>query len=94
MTRSDLIDRLTVRFRSLEPTDVEVAVKLMLGTMVETLTRGDRIEVRDFGTFTVKFRPPRIGRNPRTGEIVSVHGKHVPHFKAGKEMRERVDLPS
>ena len=91
MTKSELIERLAARFPQLTATDVRTTVTLMLAALTETLSRGDRIEIRGFGSFGLKYRPPRAGRNPKSGEIVSVPGKHVPHFKAGKEMRERVD---
>ena len=91
MTKSELIARLSARFPQLVATDAEFAVKMILDAMIATLERGDRIEARGFGSFNLNYRPPRVGRNPRSGEKVLVAAKHVPHFKAGKELRERVD---
>ncbi len=72
--------------------DVELAVKELLEQMSSALSRGERIEVRGFGSFSLHHRPSRVGRNPKTGDSVKVPDKHVPHFKPGKELRERVDL--
>jgi len=91
MTKSDLADRLAVRFPQLVAKDAQFAVKVILDAMTDTLARGKRIEIRGFGSFDLNYRPPRIGRNPKSGELVQVPGKHVPHFKAGKELRERAD---
>ena len=91
MTKSELIARLAERFPQLVAKDADFAVKMMLDAMSEALVRGDRIEIRGFGSFALNYRPPRIGRNPKSGEKVSVPAKWVPHFKAGKELRERVD---
>ena len=71
--------------------DVELAVKLLIDHMSETLSAGQRIEIRGFGSFSLHYREPRRGRNPRTGDAVELRGKHVPHFKPGKELRERVN---
>ena len=90
MTKSDLIDRIATRFPQLEARDAYLTVKVILDTMTETLSHGDRIEIRGFGSFTLNYRPPRAGRNPKSGEVVTVPGKSVPHFKAAKELRERV----
>lgn len=90
MTRSELIERLAHRHPQLLATDVELAVKTLLDTMANSLRAGKRIEVRGFGSFLLNWRPPRTGRNPKTGERVSVPGKFAPHFKPGKELRERV----
>lgn len=92
MTRTELIDRLTQRFPQLVARDAEDAVKGILGAMTDTLSRGGRIEIRGFGSFSLNYRPPRVGRNPKSGETVHVAGKYVPHFKSGKELRERVDV--
>lgn len=73
---------------------MEVAVKNILEQMSYTLEKGDRIEVRGFGSFSLHFRQPRVGRNPKTGDQVRLEAKSVPHFKAGKELRERVDVQS
>ena len=91
MTKSDLIARLAERFPQLVAKDADFAVKMILDAMSEALVRGDRIEIRGFGSFALNYRPTRIGRNPKSGEKVSVPAKWVPHFKAGKELRERVD---
>lgn len=92
MTKSELIARLAQRFPQLVAKDADLAVKMILDAMSETLAKGDRIEIRGFGSFSLNYRPPRVGRNPKTGMKVEVPGKYVPHFKAGKELRERVDL--
>jgi integration host factor subunit beta len=92
MTKSELIARLTERNPHLVAADAELAVKTILDAMVKCLVEGDRIEIRGFGSFSLNYRPPRIGRNPKTGDRVDVSGKYVPHFKAGKELRDRVDF--
>ena len=91
MTRSDLIARLAERYPQLLSKDAELAVKVILDTISSTLAQGDRVEIRGFGSFALNYRPPRVGRNPKSGEKVNVAAKYVPHFKAGKELRERVD---
>lgn len=91
MTRSDLIEALAARFPQLTAQDAEVAVKELLDAITEALVKGQRLEIRGFGSFSLNYRPPRTGRNPKTGEKVDVAAKHVPHFKPGKELRERVD---
>jgi len=91
MTRSDLVTRLAERFSQLTQRDTEFAVKTMLDAMSDALARGYRIEIRGFGSFSLHYRPPRVGRNPKTGEAVALPGKHVPHFKPGKELRDRVN---
>ena len=91
MTKSELIARLATRFPQLVAKDADFAVKMMLDAMSEALAKGDRIEIRGFGSFALNYRPPRVGRNPKSGDKVSVPEKYVPHFKAGKELRERVD---
>ncbi len=90
MTRSELIEKLSYRFEQLTLRDAELAVLVLLDSMASSLCEGVRVEVRGFGSFSISYRPPRVGRNPRSGKIVSVPGKWVPHFKAGKELRERV----
>ena len=92
MTKSELIARLAERFPQLVAKDADFAVKMILDAMSEALVRGDRIEIRGFGSFALNYRPPRTGRNPKSGEKVDVPAKWVPHFKAGKELRERVDI--
>lgn len=91
MTKSELIEALSQSQGHLAYKDVELAVKCLLEQMSQALASGERIEIRGFGSFSLHFRPPRVGRNPKTGEAVSLSGKHVPHFKPGKELRERVD---
>jgi integration host factor subunit beta len=91
MTRSDLVEELAARFSQLTNRDVELAVKAILDAMNDSLVRGYRIEIRGFGSFSVNRRPPRIGRNPRSGESVAIPEKKVPHFKTGKALREAVD---
>lgn len=92
MTKSELIDLLAERQKHLAHLDVELAVKSILEHMSGTLAEGDRIEIRGFGSFSLHFRAPRMGRNPKTGDAVALPGKHVPHFKPGKALRERVDF--
>ena len=94
MTRSDLILKLAERFPQLLGKDAELAVKVILDSMATTLSSGNRIEIRGFGSFALNYRPPRMGRNPKSGDKVQVPAKYVPHFKAGKELRERVDFPA
>ncbi len=91
MTKSELIARLALRFPQLVAKDADLAVKMILDAMSETLSKGDRIEIRGFGSFSLNYRPPRVGRNPKSGVKVEVPAKYVPHFKAGKELRLRVD---
>ena len=91
MTKSDLIAQLAERFPQLVAKDADLSVKMILAAMEEALSQGDRIEIRGFGSFSLNYRPPRIGRNPKSGDKVEVPEKWVPHFKAGKELRERVD---
>jgi len=91
MTKSELIDILSREQGHLAYRDIELAVKCLLEHMSETLASGERIEVRGFGSFSLHFRPPRLGRNPKTGDSVALSGKHVPHFKPGKELRCRVN---
>jgi integration host factor subunit beta len=91
MTKSELIEILAQKQMQLAYKDVELAVKTMLDQMGTTLANGERIEIRGFGSFSLHYRPPRIGRNPKTGDSVELAAKYVPHFKPGKEMRERVN---
>ncbi len=90
MTRSELIQTLAERFPQLTRKDAEIAVQEILDAIGRSLANGDRVEIRGFGSFGLNFRPPRTARNPKTGAPVEVAGKWIPHFKAGKEMRERV----
>jgi integration host factor subunit beta len=91
MTRSDLVDQLAEQFSQLGHKDTEFAVKAMLDAISEALARGHRIEIRGFGSFCINRRPPRKGRNPRSGEQVMIPERLVPHFKPGKALREGVD---
>jgi integration host factor subunit beta len=92
MTKSELIAKLAMHFPQLVASDAELAVKMILDAMAKSLSQGQRIEIRGFGSFGLNYRPPRTGRNPKSGEKVQVPAKYVPHFKAGKELRERVDF--
>ena len=91
MTKSELIERIAMSQSQLSSKDVELAVKTMLEHMAQTLASGERIEIRGFGSFSLHYRPPRVGRNPKSGDPVSLPAKYVPHFKPGKELRERVN---
>lgn len=91
MTKSELIEVISRQQNLLAFRDVELAVKCILEQMSQALSSGDRIEIRGFGSFSLHYRPPRLGRNPKTGETVALAGKYVPHFKPGKELRDRVD---
>ncbi|PWV59492.1 integration host factor subunit beta [Plasticicumulans acidivorans] len=91
MTKSELIELLARKQSHLAYKEVENAVKTMIEQMSQALSSGDRIEIRGFGSFSLHFRPPRVGRNPKTGDAVTLPGKFVPHFKPGKELRERVN---
>ena len=91
MTKSKLINLLAAKFSQLVHKDAEISVKSIIDVMSESLKDKKRIEIRGFGSFSLTYRPPRIGRNPKTGEKVNVPEKIVPHFKAGKELRVRVD---
>lgn len=91
LTKSELIERISARQTQLSPRDVELAVKTMIEEMANALAEGGRIEIRGFGSFSLHFRAPRVGRNPKTGASVELQGKYVPHFKPGKELRERVN---
>ena len=92
MTRSDLVEELAARFGQLTYRDAELAVKAIIDAMSDAMVRGHRIEIRGFGSFSINHRPPRMGRNPRSGESVAIPEKRVPHFKPGKALREAVDL--
>ena len=91
MTKSELIERIAQKQTQLAYRDVELAIKTILEHMAECLATGDRIEIRGFGSFSLHYRPGRVGRNPKTGTAVSLPAKYVPHFKPGKELRERID---
>lgn len=91
MTKSELIERLANQNPRVTARDVDETVKAVLDAMTAAMASGSRIEIRGFGSFTLNHRPSRVGRNPKSGESVMVPEKFVPHFKAGKELRERVD---
>jgi integration host factor subunit beta len=91
MTRSELIELMASQQNQLTTKDVELAVKLMIDPMAGSLTSGERIEIRGFGSFSLHYREARQGRNPKTGDAVELEGKYVPHFKPGKDLRERVN---
>lgn len=92
MTKSELIELIASRQTQLSSKDVELAVKTIIEHMSQTLAVGERIEIRGFGSFSLHYREPRKGRNPKTGDAVELTGKYVPHFKPGKELRERVNM--
>ena len=91
MTRSDLVEELAARFGHITHRDAEHAVKTILDAVSEALVRGNRIEIRGFGSFALHHRAPRLGRNPKTGKAVDVAAKAVPHFKPGKALRDAVN---
>ena len=91
ITKSELLEKISQKQKHLQQKDIELAVKSVIEQMSDALSSGRRIEIRGFGSFSLHFRPPRMGRNPKTGEPVSLDGKYVPHFKPGKELRERVN---
>lgn len=91
MTKSELIEVLSRRQPQLTYRDIESAVKTILGEMVESMAKGDRIEIRGFGSFSLHYHPRREGRNPKSGEPISLPAKYVPHFKPGKLLREKVN---
>ena len=91
MTKSELVEIIAAKQTQLSVKDVELAIKTLIDLMSDTLSSGQRIEIRGFGSFSLLYRAPRMGRNPKTGESVSLQAKHVPHFKPGKELRDRVN---
>jgi integration host factor subunit beta len=92
VTKSELIEILARKNPHLPQGDVEAAVKSMIEQMSNALSGGERIEIRGFGSFSLHYRPPRVGRNPKTGDSVELTSKYVPHFKPGKELRDRVNF--
>ncbi len=92
MTRAELIQKLADHFPQLTLQDIDMSVRTILDGLSRSLAQGGRAEIRGFGSFVLNYKPPRKGRNPKTGESVHVPGKYVPHFKSGKELRERVDI--
>lgn len=91
VTKSELIEKLAESQTQLVQKDVELAVRIIIEHMASKLSGGERIEIRGFGSFSLHYRSPRMGRNPKSGEPVSLEAKYVPHFKPGKGLRERVD---
>lgn len=91
LTKSDIIENLTRSQPHLAYKDVELAVKSLIEMMSNALSVGERIEIRGFGSFSLHYRPPRVGRNPKSGDRVELPGKYVPHFKSGKELRDRAN---
>lgn len=91
MTKSELIEKLVSKHSDIAPKVVEAGVRNILEAMILSLSDGERIEIRGFGSFSLNYRAPRVGRNPKTGEQVELKGKYVPHFKPGKLLRERVN---
>jgi integration host factor subunit beta len=91
VTKSELIEILSRKNQHISQGDVESAVKSMIEQMSNALSSGERIEIRGFGSFSLHYRPPRVGRNPKTGDSVELTSKYVPHFKPGKELRDRVN---
>ena len=91
MTKSELIEKISTEQSQLSAKDVELAVKMIMDHMADALSQGERIEIRGFGSFSLHYRAARSGRNPKTGQKVELDGKYVPHFKPGKELRERVN---
>ncbi|MCP5160638.1 MAG: integration host factor subunit beta [Hahellaceae bacterium] len=91
MTKSELIEIIASKQPQLSVKDVELAVKTILDQMSNALAQGNRIEIRGFGSFSLHFRSPRVGRNPKTGDSVQLEAKNVPHFKPGKELRDQVN---
>ena len=91
MTKSELIERIAEQQGQLSAKEVELAIKTMLEHMSAALATGERIKIRGFGSFSLHYRAPRVGRNPKTGDSVALDGKFVPHFKPGKELRDRVN---
>ena len=91
MTKSEVIERMVMKQAHLPAKDIELTVKHILSLMSESLASGERVEVRGFGSFSLHYRPARIGRNPKTGDPVALSGKHVPHFKPGKDLKLQVN---
>tara|TARA_R110001592_G_scaffold33316_2_gene115600 strand:- start:14124 stop:14420 length:297 start_codon:yes stop_codon:yes gene_type:complete len=91
MTKSELVEIIASKQTQLSVKDVELAVKTLIDLMSNTLSSGQRIEIRGFGSFSLHYRASRLGRNPKTGESVSLEAKFVPHFKPGKELRDKVN---
>jgi len=91
LTKSDLIEILCERYELIPSRNIELAVKGMVDHMSEVLSAGQRIEIRGFGSFSIRYRAPRLGRNPKTGTKVQLGSRFVPHFKPGKDLRDKVN---
>jgi|TARA_B100000315_G_scaffold81992_1_gene75157 integration host factor subunit beta len=91
INKKDLIQKLSDNQDQLPLRDIQLTVNTILQTMIRTLSNGERIEIRGFGSFSLRYKSPRMGRNPKTGEIVAIHGHYVPHFKPGKDLRKQVN---
>ena len=91
MTKADLIEKLAEKAPQLSRRQAELVVNTIFDSIRDSLKRGEKTEIRGFGSFSLHYRPPRVGRNPKTGDSVELAAKYVPHFKPGKEMRERVN---
>lgn len=94
MVKSELVNKLSKQFSELKDNDVEQALECILAQLTDALAKGDRVEIRGFGSFSCRHRPPRIARNPKTGATVTLPAKVATHFKPGKEMRDRVNISS
>nr|VFK42535.1 MAG: integration host factor subunit beta [Candidatus Kentron sp. TC]VFK56936.1 MAG: integration host factor subunit beta [Candidatus Kentron sp. TC] len=91
MTKSGFIDWLARRQTQLEYRDVDHAVNIILESIAQALATGERVEIRSFGSFSLHYRPDRVGRNPKSGDLVSISARYVPYFKPGKRLREIVN---
>jgi len=91
ITKSELIEKISAKIPQLGNKDVELSVKILIDKVIDSLATGDRTEVRGFGSFSVHYRKPRIGRNPKTGDSVSLPGKNAAHFKPGKVLRNKIN---
>ena len=91
INKKDLIELLSNNQDQLPRRDIELTVNTIINTMIKTLTSGERIEIRGFGSFSLHYRKPRIGRNPKTGATVTINESYVPHFKPGKNLKKRVN---
>lgn len=91
MTKNELIKKTQLKFKTYSQKDIALAVQTILNSMVDALGKNERIEIRGFGTFTMRERKPRVGRNPKSGVEVSLDKRRVPFFKTGKELRLKVD---
>ena len=92
INKKDLIEIIAKEQDQLPYRDIELSVKTIIRSMVKSLKKGERIEIRGFGSFSLRYRKPRVGRNPKSGQSVSIEERYVPHFKPGKNLKERVKL--